>query len=308
MKPLRIVFFGTPDFAVPTLRALHEAGHDVVLVVAQPSRPAGRGNALRKPPVAVAADELGLPCAQPRAILKGSFPERYLALQPDVAVVIAYGRILTPVHLHTPRYGAVNLHASLLPRWRGAAPIQAALLAGDSETGVCSQRMEEGLDTGDVYVERRIPIDPRETGETLHDKLAALSAEVALETLALFGSPVDPTPQDEAGVCWAPKITKDDGRIELEQSTLDIDRRIRAMTPWPGGWIEGAKGPLKLLEVEPTEGSGVPGTVLSTSPLVVATADGALLLHTVQAPGKRAVSGTDFANGHRRTQGDPLWL
>ena len=308
MKPLRIVFFGTPDFAVPTLRALHEAGHAIVLVVAQPSRPAGRGNRLRKPPVAEAAEALGLPCAQPKAILTGRFPERYVALAPDVAVVIAYGRILTPVHRETPRYGAVNLHASLLPRWRGAAPIQAALLAGDAETGVCSQRMEEGLDTGDVYIERRIPIDPRETGETLHDKLAALSARVALETLALFGSDPVPTPQDPAGVCWAPKITKDDGRIDLTQPTAELDRRIRAMTPWPGGWIGGDKGPLKVLDAEPVAGEGAPGTVITASPLVVATGDGALLLHTVQAPGKRAVSGTDFANGHRSTPGEPLWL
>lgn len=303
---MKVVFFGTPDFAVPTLKALHAAGHEIALVVAQPSRPAGRGKALRAPPVAVAAQELGLPLSQPRAIFTGRFPKRYVSIQPDVAVVIAYGRILKPVHLDTPKHGAVNLHASLLPRWRGAAPIQAALLAGDTETGVCAQRMELGLDTGDVYVERRIPIDPRETGGTLHDKLAALSAEVAVETLEGLGDRV-PVPQPEDGICWAPKIEKTDGKLDLTEPAADLDRRIRAMTPWPGGWVAGAKGPLKVREATPVQGSGTPGTVLSTSPLVVATGAGALQLETVQAPGKRAVRGVDFANGFRLSEGDVLW-
>ncbi|MCA9566489.1 MAG: methionyl-tRNA formyltransferase [Myxococcales bacterium] len=303
---MRVVFFGTPDFAVPTLRALHGAGHTIELVVAQPSRPAGRGKALRDPPVAEAARELGLPLAQPRAIHSGTFADRYTALAPDVAVVIAYGRILKPLHLHTPRHGAVNLHASLLPRWRGAAPIQAALLAGDTETGVCAQRMEEGLDTGDVYLERRIPIDPRETGGTLHDKLAALSAEVAVATLARLGE-LEPVPQPEEGVCWAPKIEKVDGQLDLAQDAADLDRRIRAMTPWPGGWIAGAKGPLKVLEARPVDGEGTPGTVITTEPLTVACGRGALELTSLQTPGKKPVSGRDFANGRHLRAHDPLW-
>lgn len=303
---MRVVFFGTPDFAVPTLRALHEAGHTLELVVAQPSRPAGRGKALRKPPVAVAAEALGLPVAQPRAIHSGRFPARYQAIAPDVAVVIAYGRILKSVHLDTPAHGAINLHASLLPRWRGAAPIQAALLAGDEETGVCAQRMELGLDTGDVYLERRLAIEPRETAGTLHDKLAALSAEVAVETLARL-TELEPVSQSEAGVCWAEKIEKNDGRLELTQPAKALDRRIRAMTPWPGGWLPGAKGPLKIHAAEPVDGSGEPGTLLTTDPLVVAVGRGALRLDRVQTPGKRPVDGRDFANGRRLQPGDPLW-
>jgi methionyl-tRNA formyltransferase len=302
---MRVIFMGTPDFAVPTLDALVNAGHEVVLVVAQPDRPAGRGNKLRPPPVAVRARELGLPLAQPKALRSGPFPERYLGLEADVGVVIAYGRILPERLLDAPRHGCVNLHASLLPRWRGAAPIQHAILAGDATTGVCAQRMEPSLDTGPVYVRREIPIAPRETAGTLHDKLAALSAEVAVETLA--GQPAStPVPQDEAGVTWAAKIEKEHGRLDLSAAAADCDRRVRAMTPWPGGWLPWDGGPLKLLEVRPTDGRGAPGTVLSAAPLVVACGSGALELVTVQAPGRKPVSGSDFANGLRLSAGDPL--
>jgi methionyl-tRNA formyltransferase len=303
---MRVIFMGTPDFAVPTLQALHDAGHEVALVVAQPDRPAGRGKKLRKPPVAARALELGLPVSQPRAIFTGRFPKRYVGIEADVAVVIAYGRILKPVHLESPRYGAVNLHASLLPRWRGAAPIQAAILAGDTETGVCAQRMEEGLDTGDVYLRKAIPIAPRETGGTLHDKLAALSAEVAVETLARLPE-LTPEPQPDDGITWAPKIAKTDGAIDFTEPADALDRRIRAMTPWPGGWVAGADGPLKIKAAQPVEGSGEPGSVLSTSPLIVACGTGALQLDRVQAPGRKAVSGVDFANGTRLTPGRPVW-
>lgn len=300
------MFMGTPEYAVPTLDALHGAGHELALVVCQPDRPAGRGKQLQQQPVARRATELGLPLAQPRAIHTGRFAERYVALEADVAVVIAYGRILGPLHLQSPRLGAVNLHASLLPRWRGAAPIQAALLAGDVETGVCAQRMEEGLDTGDVYVERRIPIGPRETAGALHDRLAALSAEVAVATLAGLPGLV-PVPQGTEGVCWAPKIEKVDGQLDLTEPADAVDRRIRAMTPWPGGFLPGADGALKILEARPVEGTGAPGSVLGVRPLVVACGAGALELVTVQAPGRRPVSGADLANGLRLAPGDLLW-
>jgi methionyl-tRNA formyltransferase len=303
---MRVVFFGTPDFAVPTLEAIHEAGHEIALVVAQPSRPAGRGKALRMPPVGVAAERLGLPLSQPRAIFTGRFPKRYVGLEPDVAVVIAYGRILKPIHLDTPKHGAINLHASLLPRWRGAAPIQAALLAGDTETGVCAQRMELGLDTGDVYLQRSIPIDPRETAGTLHDKLAALSAAIAVETLDGLADRT-PVPQPDDGVCWAPKIEKNDGQLDLTGDAVQLDRQIRAMTPWPSGFLPGKKGPLKVNAAMPVAGEGTPGTVLSVEPLVVAVGSGALQLDTLTPPGKRAMSGRDFANGRRLRVGDPLW-
>ncbi|MCB9681946.1 MAG: methionyl-tRNA formyltransferase [Alphaproteobacteria bacterium] len=299
---------GTPEFAVPTLRALVDAGHEVVLVVAQPDKPAGRGQQLTAPPVAQVAVELGLPLAQPRAVRSGSFPARVVGLQADVAVVIAYGRLLTPEVLHAPRFGCVNVHASLLPRWRGAAPIQAAILAGDAVTGVCTQRMEEGLDTGPVFREVTTPVGAHETAGALHDRLSLLSAQVAVDTLAVLGS-VEPVPQDDTRATHAPKIAKDDGVIRWTDDAVQADRRVRAMTPWPGGQVAFDGGVLKLKEVRvaSAEAAGAaPGTILSTSPLVVACGQGALELVTVQAPGRKPVSGTDFANGARLSPGGLL--
>lgn len=300
---MRLAFLGTPDFAVPTLRAL-AAAHDVVLVVAQPDKPAGRGQELRSPPVVSVARELGLPVAQPKAVRSGSFPARFVSLGLDAAVVIAYGRLLTPEVLGAPRFGCINVHASLLPRWRGAAPIQAAVLAGDEVTGVCTQRMEEGLDTGPIYAERRLTLDPRETAGTLHDRLAPLAAEVALATLSKLGT-VEPTPQ-QGEVSWAEKLDKSSGRLDLSEPAVALDRRARAMSPWPGGWLPYKGGALKVLDTRVVDGSGAPGTVLSTRPLVVAAGVGALELVTVQAPGKRPTSGADLANGAHLAAGAPL--
>lgn len=302
---MRVAFLGTPEFAVPTLDALVAAGHDVVLVVAQPDRPAGRGNKLTRPPVAERALALGLPLAQPKALKSGPFPDRFCALGLDVAVVIAYGRLLPLRLLQAPRFGCVNVHASLLPRWRGAGPIQAAVLAGDPVTGVCTQRMEEGLDTGPVYRAIETPIRPGETAGELHDRLSALSATVAVETLAGLGTLV-PVPQDEACATWAPKIDKEDGRVDWTRPAEELDRRVRAMTPWPGGWVPWADGPLKLRRVRPVAAEGPPGVVLSTSPLVVACGAGALELVEVQAPGRKPVGGADLANGLRLRPGEPL--
>ncbi len=296
---------GTPDFAVPTLDALVAAGHEVVLVVAQPDRPAGRGKKLRAPPVAVRAAELGLPLSQPRALRSGPFPERFVGLDADVGVVIAYGRILPERLLSAPQHGCVNVHASLLPRWRGAAPIQWALLAGDAETGVCVQQMETTLDTGPVFVEERTPLTAQDTAGTLHDRLAAMSALAAVRTLEVVGRQ-EPVPQAPDGVTWAKKIDKQMGLVDWTATSADVDRRVRAMTPWPGGWVPWHKGPLKLREVRPTVGSGEAGTVLSTDPLVVACSEGAVELVTVQAPGKRPVAGGAFANGARLEEGKPL--
>lgn len=302
---MRVAFLGTPDFAVPTLDALVAAGHDVVLVVAQPDRPAGRGNKLTSPPVAERARALGLPLAQPKALKSGPFPDRFCDLDLDVAVVIAYGRILPPRLLQAPRHGCVNVHASLLPRWRGAAPIQAAVLAGDPITGVCTQRMEEGLDTGPVWLEVRTPIGPHETAGELHDRLSVLSARVAVDTLAGLTTLV-PTPQDESRATWAAKIDKDHGRVDWDRPAVELDRQVRAMTPWPGGWVPWGDGPLKLKLVRPAAGDGPPGTVLSTTPLIVACGEGALELVEVQAPGRKPVSGADLANGLRLRAGQRL--
>ncbi|MCB9687666.1 MAG: methionyl-tRNA formyltransferase [Alphaproteobacteria bacterium] len=300
---MRVAFLGTPDFAVPTLDALVAAGHEVVLVVAQPDRPAGRGQQLTSPPVAARAKALGLPLAQPKALRSGPFPERFLSLGLDVAVVVAYGRILPKALLDGPRHGCVNVHASLLPRWRGAAPIQHAILAGDALTGVCTQRMEETLDTGPLWASIETAIGPHETAGQLHDRLSAMAAEVAVHTLTLLATGA-PVPQDEEGATYAGKIEKEHGRLDLRGSAVELDRRARAMTPWPGGWIATADGPIKVLEERPADGAGAPGTVLSTSPLVVACGEGALELARVQLPGRRPVSGADAANGLRLKVGD----
>lgn len=299
---------GTPDFAVPTLDALVAAGHEIVLVVAQPDRPAGRGNQLRAPPVAVRAKALGLPLAQPRAIKRGPFPERYASVGADVSVVIAYGRILTDHLLNAPRLGCINVHASLLPRWRGAAPIQHAILAGDAITGVCTQQMEPDLDTGPIYVERRTPIAPTDTSAVLHDRLSALAADAAVATLDALAQepPAVPTPQPDEGITWAPKIEKADGRIDLSRPAEECDRRVRAMTPWPGGFLPHGDQALKLKEVALAEGGGAPGEVLSIDPLVLACGNGALRLVKVQAPGRSPVDGRAFANGARLRPGDRL--
>ena len=303
---MRVIFMGTPQFAVPTLDAIVSAGHDVVLVVAQPDQPAGRGKKMRSPPVAVRAKELDLPLVQPRAVRSGPFPDRYCSLNADVAVVIAYGRILPTRLLEAPRLGCVNVHASLLPRWRGAAPIQAAILHGDAQTGVCTQHMEEGLDTGPVFVEKTVSIDSRETAGTLHDRLSELSAVCATQTLQQMES-TGPVPQSEEGITWAPKISKADGQLDWSRSAPELDRRLRAMTPWPGGWIPWNKGPLKIKRAHPVSDlGGEPGTVLSVGPLTVAIAHGALVLETVQAPGRRPVSGPDFARGTHLSPGDML--
>ena len=302
---MRVIFMGTPEFAVPTLDAIVEAGHDVVLVVAQPDKPAGRGKKLTSPPVAARAKELGLPLSQPRALRRGPFPDRFVGLEADVAVVLAYGRILPQRLLDAPRHGCINVHASLLPRWRGAAPIQWAILEGDAETGVCTQQMELDLDTGPVFVEKRIPIDAEETAGSLHDKLMVLSAECAVETLAGLGT-LEPEAQAEAGITWTSKIDRAMGEVDWAQPAVSLHRRVRAMSPWPGGWVPWNKGPLKLKRVCLAQGGGSPGEILSISPLIVACGEGALELVEVQAPGKRAVRGADFANGARLAIGGIL--
>ncbi len=296
---------GTPDFAVPTLNAIVQAGHDVVLVVSRPDAPSGRGRKMRSPPVIERARELGLPTSQPRAIKSGSFPARYASLNADVAVVLAYGRILTDHLLNSPKLGCINIHGSLLPRWRGAAPIQAVLLAGDAETGVCTQQMEADLDTGPLYVDKRLTVEATETAGSLHDKLMLLAAECAVDTLAML--PATPTPQQgEATYCG--KIDKSMGLVDWGRSAIEIDRQIRAMSPWPGGFVPwNSKGALKILEARPADGSGPAGTMLSVKKqLIVATGDGAIELLSVRAPGKRSVSGADFANGAQLTVGDPF--
>lgn len=300
---MRLAFFGTPDFAVPSLRALVAAGHEVVLVVAQPDRPVGRGQKLASPPTIEAARALGLATAQPTKIKTGPFPELLRSLGLDAAVVVAYGRILTREHLGTPRLGCFNVHASLLPRWRGAAPIQWSILGGDTITGVTTMQMAEGLDTGDMLRKVETPIGPEETAGELHDRLMLLGAQLIVDTLADLPPP---TPQDERLATFAPMLTKEMGRLDWARPAPELHRQVRGLSPWPGTYTGFRGDVLKVLRARVAEGAGAPGEVLPGAR--VATGAGAIELVEVQMPGKRPVSGADWMNGARVSPGEVLAL
>ncbi len=285
---------GSPDFAVPALRALHAAGHHVAAVYCQPPRPAGRGQVLRRCPVHVAAASLGLAVRTP-ARLRGNeeAAAAFAALGLDAAVVAADGLILPPPMLAAPRRGCLNIHASLLPRWRGAAPIQAAILAGDRETGVTIMQMDAGLDTGPMLLREAVPITAATTAAALHDTLAALGARLVLRALAEAPPPV---PQPAEGATYAPKLGRSDGHLDWTQNAVMLDRRVRALTPWPGTFVRLGGEVLKVLAVRPEAGQGVPGTVLDAA-LLVAAGDGALRLLRVQAPGRAPLDAAAFLRG-----------
>jgi methionyl-tRNA formyltransferase len=291
---LRLAFMGSPDFAVPALRALHAAGHDIAAVYCQPPRPAGRGQAVRRCPVHEAADALGLPVRSP-ARLKRDMAEHeaFRALDLDAAVVAAYGLILPQAMLDAPRRGCINIHASLLPRWRGAAPIQAAILAGDAETGITIMQMDAGLDTGAMLARESVPITPETTAANLHDALSAIGARLVLRVLAENPPPV---PQPEEGATYAPKLTRDDGRLDWALPASSLDRQVRALNPWPGTFTQLGDAVVKVLEAAPAGGQGPSGTVLDDA-LLVACGTGALRLLRVQAPGRAAMPGADFLRG-----------
>ncbi|MAY79160.1 MAG: methionyl-tRNA formyltransferase [Deltaproteobacteria bacterium] len=303
---MRVIFMGTPDFSVPTLNALVDAGHDVIAVVAQPDRPSGRGKKMQSPATIVRARELGIETKQPRAVRSGPFVEWMTAVDADVAVVVAYGRILIPALLQAPRLGCVNVHASLLPKYRGAAPINWAVVNGEKESGVCTMQMAEGLDTGDVLLESRIPIGENETAGELHDRLAPLGASLAVETLRMFEQ-ISPRPQNHGAHTVAPLISRDDACIEWTDSAQAIHNRVRGFNPWPTTWttLDGER--LKIHRTRVVEGRGLPGTVIEAgNRLVVATGDDALVLEEVQLPGKRAQVGKDLVNGGRVSEGMTL--
>jgi methionyl-tRNA formyltransferase len=299
MSRLRLAFLGSPDFAVPALEAVHGA-HDVACVYTQPPRPAGRGHAVTRCPVHVAADRLGLPVRHPVSLKRDAAAQAdFAALDLDAAVVAAYGLILPQVMLDAPRRGCLNIHASLLPRWRGAGPIQAAVLAGDAESGVTIMQMEAGLDTGPMLLREAVAIGPRGTASALHDALAALGGPMVLRVLA---ENPEPQPQPAEGVTYAPKLTRADGRLDWAQPAETLDRQIRALNPWPGAWctpgLEGwGEGVLKILDAVPVPGSGAPGAVLEG--LTIACGSGALRLLRVQRAGRGPMEASAFLNGQR---------
>lgn len=296
----RIVFMGTPDFAVPGLQKLIET-HQVVGVVTQPDKPAGRGKQLRPSPVKIIAQAANIPVYQPKSLRSEEAAAPLRQWQPDIIIVAAFGQILRPHVLDLPSHGCLNIHASLLPRWRGASPIQHAILAGDAETGVTLMRMDVGLDTGPMYVKQAIPIHSDETAATLHDRLAALGADMLAAHLdKILHGRLTPTPQNDEESTYAPLIKKEDGRLDWTRSAVELDRHIRAMTPWPGAFTEwdGRLLKIKAAQVVNSLPAGKPGeVVLVGDTAVIYTGRGGIQPTTLQLAGKRAMSAADFLRG-----------
>jgi methionyl-tRNA formyltransferase len=296
---MRIVFIGTGEIGVPTLRALEKSEHELVGVVTQPDKPVGRAQKITAPPIKTAAAGSKMSILQPARIKDSQAIDQIRALAPDVIVVMAYGQILPRAVLEIPKIVCLNLHASLLPRWRGAAPIQAAIAAGDQETGMTVMYMDEGLDTGDILLQRKIDISPSETGATLHDRLAQIAPEALRESLRLLASGNAPrVPQDKALATYAPKLNREAGRINWNETAAAIERKIRAYYPWPGAFTDFKDRKLKIFSVSIVDLRGTPGAILGKdNELVIATADGALSLTEVQLEGKRRMSTAEFLRG-----------
>ena len=292
---MRLIFMGTPDFAVPALAALIDAGHDVVCVYSQPPRPSGRGHREQPSPVQKFAQEQGIDVRYPVSLKVPEAQEDFAALNADAAVVAAYGLILPKAILDAPALGCLNIHASLLPRWRGAAPIQRAILAGDTETGVTIMQMDEGLDTGPMLMTGKFPIGDKTTASDVHDALAALGGKLIVQVL----SADLPTPERQPGdgSTYAPKLDRAEGRIDWTEAAATLDLKIRALNPWPGVWCERDDARLRVLAATPVPGSGEPGTVID-APLTIACGDGALRLDRVQRAGKSAMSADEYARGN----------
>ncbi len=312
---MRLAFMGSPDFAVPALRALHAAGHEIAAVYTQPPRPAGRGQAVRASPVQLAAEALGLPVRSPARLRHDAAAHAaFAALDLDVAVVAAYGLILPQAMLDAPRRGCLNIHASLLPRWRGAGPIQAAILAGDAESGVTVMRMDAGLDTGAMLLREATPITEQTTAAALHDALAEMGGRLILRALAAAPLPV---PQPADGVTYAPKLAREDGRLDWSMDAAILARRVRALNPWPGTFTLLGGETLKVLAAHPEAGGGTPCETPREKPgetpgqtidaaLGVACGRGVLRLIRVQAPGRAPMDAGAFLRGRQVATGTKL--
>ena len=290
---------GSPDFALPTLAALIAAGHDVVCVYTQPPRPAERGQKEKPSPVHVAATEKGIEVRTPTSLKGAKEQQAFRALRADAAVVVAYGLMLPKAVIEAPKHGCLNVHASLLPRWRGAAPIQRAILAGDRETGVSIMLIDEGLDTGPVLLAEKIAIAPGETAATLHDRLAELGARLAIQALGgLTGGTLRPAPQAETGVMLAPRLSRADGQLDWRLPAARLERQVRAFDPWPGAWFEHSGQRVKVLAAETVAANGgaSPGTVIDDS-LTVACGEGAFKPTRLQRAGRAAQATAAFLRG-----------
>ena len=290
---MRVVFMGTPEFSVPVLDALVEAGHEIAAVYCQPPRPAGRGKKDRPTPVHARAEALGFEVRTPVS-LKGE-QDAFAALNADIAVVVAYGLILPQAILDAPHHGCLNIHASLLPRWRGAAPIHRAIMAGDAETGVCIMQMEAGLDTGPVLLRQATEIGPEETTGALHDRLSLMGAHLIVEALARHGSLLR-EPQPDTGVTYAEKIDKAEARVNWTEPAACVDRKIRGLSPFPGAWAEVAGQRLKFLASRMADGSGAPGEVLDDH-LTIACGSDAVEVLRLQRAGKGPQDRNEFLRG-----------
>ncbi len=304
---MRIVFMGTPDFSVPVLEAILAAGHEVVGVYSQPPRPAGRGMAETKSPVHRLAEARGIPVSTPVNFKADVDREAFAALKADAAVVVAYGLILPEAVLAAPRFGCFNVHASKLPRWRGAAPIQRAIMAGDKSTAVMVMRMEKGLDTGPVCLAKEIEIEPSMTAGELHDRLSNSGASAMVEALALLkAGKLAAAPQSDTGITYAAKIDKSETRIDFSKTADQVVNHIRGLSPFPGAWfiIAGPHGAerIRVLRADPVEGTGAPGTVLDGD-LTIACGEGAVRLNELQRAGKTVVTAAEFLRGFKLERG-----
>ncbi len=294
---MRIVFMGTPEFSVPVLDALVEAGHDICAVYSQPPRPAGRGKKDRLGPVQTRAEALGLTVRHPVSLKEPHAQAEFAALNADIAVVVAYGLILPQAILDAPRLGCLNIHASLLPRWRGAAPIHRAIMAGDRETGVCIMQMDAGLDTGAVLLRKAVVIAPHETTGELHDRLSVLGAEAIVEALDHLDD-MPPKPQSEDGVTYAAKIDKAEARVDWNRPAADIARQINGLSPFPGAWSEAGGERIKFLQASPVSRRLPVGHIeADEAGLYVGAADAAVFIRDLQRAGKKPANARDVLRG-----------
>ena len=295
--PLDLVFMGSAEFGLPALKALIAAGHRIKAVYAQPPKPAGRGQRDRPCPIHAAALDLGLAVRTPKSLRASAEHDSFAQLAADAAVVAAYGLILPRPILAAARLGCLNIHASLLPRWRGASPIQRAILAGDAETGVTIMRMDEGLDTGGILLAEKIPIGPEATAGDLHDALARIGARLIVQALErITAGTLTATPQPHDGAIYAAKLARDEGRIDWRKPANELERAVRALNPWPGTWFERAGERIKVIAAAAVAGTGAPGTVLDDAPRV-ACGKGALRLLKLQRAGRDALAADAFLRG-----------